>query len=589
MSTLLEQASLVLIPSGYKEDVVYSQIPTSGAGDLSFTRASNGTRVNSAGLVEVCPWNLLQQSETLSVSPWGRSSLTFNSTVTAPNGTTTALNYSTAGAFAYALQTITVASGEYYTSSCYLKYTSGVGSIAIRYTDSASVNFISVTANLINGTIGSVSYGGNGANGTATITSVGDGWYRVTVSGTLIISNAGFIVSNLTLGATTFSIWGAQLNIGSTAKPYFPTTDRLNVPRLTYQNGGGGCPSLLLEPQRTNLVLYSEQFDNAAWTQSMTSTTANQTTSPDGNTNADLINALTGTGQHFISAASINFTSGVAYTMSVFAKKGNTPLIQLFGASGIYGSNVWATYNFDTLEVTTGSAATASMVDYENGWYRLILTGTSISTSLTYAFYAAFTNDKSVRLPSFTAANQTFYLWGAQTEQGAYPTTYIPTTSSSATRVADACFKTGISSLIGQTSGTLFVDSILTHNATSNEYLIQVSASATNRFFIYREATTNKLGCFSIVGGATIYTQLTAAAITGRVKAAFAYSSGSFAFYVNGVQVGTSAATFGTPASMGIFNIDSNDGLENGFYNYNEAILFKTRLTNAELASLTTI
>jgi hypothetical protein len=59
MSNLLEQASLVMIPSGYKEDVVYSEIPLDGSGDLQFTRSSNGTRVNSAGLVEVVPWNLV--------------------------------------------------------------------------------------------------------------------------------------------------------------------------------------------------------------------------------------------------------------------------------------------------------------------------------------------------------------------------------------------------------------------------------------------------------------------------------------------------------------------------------------------------
>jgi hypothetical protein len=53
MSNLLEQASLVLIPSGYKEDVVYSEIPLDGSGDMNLTRASNGTRINSAGLVEV--------------------------------------------------------------------------------------------------------------------------------------------------------------------------------------------------------------------------------------------------------------------------------------------------------------------------------------------------------------------------------------------------------------------------------------------------------------------------------------------------------------------------------------------------------
>ena len=91
MSNLLEQASLVMIPSGYKEDVVYSEIPINGAGDLAFTRASNGTRINSQGLVEVVPWNLLQESETFSNAVWTKqdSSITANAT-TAPNGTLTA-------------------------------------------------------------------------------------------------------------------------------------------------------------------------------------------------------------------------------------------------------------------------------------------------------------------------------------------------------------------------------------------------------------------------------------------------------------------------------------------------------------------
>jgi hypothetical protein len=70
MSTLLEQASLVMIPSGYKEDVVYSQIPLDGSGDLSFTRSSNGTRVNSAGLVEVVSWNLFEYSQSFTNGVW---------------------------------------------------------------------------------------------------------------------------------------------------------------------------------------------------------------------------------------------------------------------------------------------------------------------------------------------------------------------------------------------------------------------------------------------------------------------------------------------------------------------------------------
>jgi hypothetical protein len=94
MSNLLSQASLVMIPSGYKEDVVYSQIPTNGNGDLSFTRASNGTRINSAGLVEDVPWNLFTYSEQFQNADWiggggGKPTMTDNF-ATAPNGTNTA-------------------------------------------------------------------------------------------------------------------------------------------------------------------------------------------------------------------------------------------------------------------------------------------------------------------------------------------------------------------------------------------------------------------------------------------------------------------------------------------------------------------
>ncbi len=407
MSTLLEQASLVLIPSGYKEDVVYSQIPTSGAGDLSFTRASNGTRINSAGLLEVCPWNLLQQSENFPNAVWGKSTLTFNSTVTAPNGTSTAQNYSTAGAYSYALQTITVSSGEYYTVSCYLKYTSGVGSISIGYTDAPSNNYIRVDANLINGTIGSVSYGGNGANGTATITSVGDGWYRVTVSGTLTIGNAGLIVSNLALGATTFSIWGAQLNIGSTAKPYFPTTDRLNVPRLTYQNGGGGCPSLLLEKQSTNIVLYSEDFSNAVWTQYQGGTiTANSVTSPDGTQNADTLTVAAG--QSFSGIYQTISGSSDVYTVSIFAKYNTKRWLYIFDASS--SGQGWFDLQNGVLG-TIPSGYTGSIENFGNGWFRCIL---KKNTAVTPAFFQIGLVDADGY--SAPTSNGSSYIWGAQIE-----------------------------------------------------------------------------------------------------------------------------------------------------------------------------
>jgi hypothetical protein len=570
MSTLLEQASLVMIPSGYKEDVVYSQIPTNGNGDLSFTRASNGTRVNSAGLVEVCPWNLFEQSENVPNAVWGKSTLTFNSTVTAPNGTSTAQNYSTAGAYSYAIQTITVSSGEYYTVSCYLKYTSGVGGISIGYTDAPSVNFIRVDANLINGTIGSVSYGGNGANGTATITSVGDGWYRVTVSGTLIIGTAGLIVSNLALGATTFSIWGAQLNIGSTAKPYFPTTDRLNVPRLTYQNGGGGCPSLLLEKQSTNLAPYSE--DATQWLlgsiAGTITVTANQTISPDGTQNADKIQfpAVASSGAYAVTY--YEFTaSATAYSGTIYLK----------GNSG--GEVIYIMYTPD------GTNYTKVTCTLTTEWQRFNLTST-LGAGTQYFQIGVDRRDTTQNAQNA----QTIFVWGRQLEQSSYPTSYIPTTSASATRVEDACFKTGISSLIGQTEGVIYIDWVYTRIDTNGIIPITIGSNSLNHAYIFIEGNNKITFDFIVSGGAAgrIQTANGYAVEGTRYKMAFAYKANDFAAYINGQLIGTDNSGAIVGLSELYFSYPYGSG-----YNFpntmNQAILFPTRLTNAELASLTTI
>ena len=273
MSNLLSQASLVMIPSGYKEDIVYSQIPTNGNGDLSFTRASNGTRIKSAGLVEVAPWNLLEYSEQFDNGAWSavNCSIVANDAV-APNGTTTADKFTT---------TSTTTECQVRASNFSILSNVGIPFTTSVYAKKGTANFLrirnlfsTVTVierngwfNLNTGTLGTIDAGQTG-----TITDVGNGWYRCTLTGLVgsggngNLLDIGFTNADNTSFPTTSVygyLWGAQLNIGTTAKPYFPTTDRLNVPRLTYQNGGGGCPSLLLEKQSTNLVSYSEQFDNA--------------------------------------------------------------------------------------------------------------------------------------------------------------------------------------------------------------------------------------------------------------------------------------------------------------------------------------
>ena len=573
MSDLLNKASLVVIPSGYKEDTVYSVVPSDGSGDLSFTRASNGTRINSAGLVEVCPWNLLEQSEDFTNAFWfaSNATVTANST-TAPNGTTTA-------------DTIAFTSGGYIgkertdngamTFFVYAKY------IATRWLCVENYNQSDKAAwfDLQNGVVGGTD---NGA--TSAIENVGNGWYKcsVTMTATSAASStyAFFTVSannGFTRSGSAY-LWGAQLNIGSTAKPYFPTTDRLNVPRLTYQNGGGGCPSLLLEKQSTNLISYSEDFTNSYWGLLNSTITPNNTISPDGTQNADKFVENNGTGEKWIYSTP-TITAGSVYTYSIFAKKGERDFIYINAYSN---GNFRAWFNLNTGTIgATDAGVSAKIENYSNGWYKCSVTITAVTGVQFYLLGVSNANNVVDYSGNGTSG---IYIWGAQAEQSSYPTSYIPTTSSSATRVADACYKTGISSLIGQTSGTVFVDA----------YIDNIEARANNILFYLLGASQDKYVLITSSGGVR-YIDFPNGEITnngygltnGRHKFAIAYANNDFAFYIDGNLIGTD--TSGTPSACSEF----------GFFYYasgydfplkvNQAVLFKTRLTNAELASLTTI
>lgn len=556
MSDLLNSASLVMIPSGYKEDVVYSQIPTSGSGDLSFTRASNGTRINSAGLVEVVAWNLAEQSEAFSnTAVWNvlnGASVTANTT-TAPNGTTTAdtLTFSTnVSSNVYSFCSAPVGANVV---SVYAKVASGTKQFRLR-------------VDLPGGTTSS--------NFTATTE-----WQRFEFAVTTTTANLVFYIINDSTGvAGDLYIWGAQLNIGSTAKPYFPTTDRLNVPRLTYQNGGGGCPSLLLEKQSTNEALYSEDFTpaNGYWYSGNVTVSANNTTSPDGTQNADKITENTATDAHRITMANQSGSGTVTY--SIFAKYDSRSIVYIQNP----WSNNQAWFNVQTGAVLSSANCTASIQNMGDGWYRCIIVATGVTSGLN-GFYVGLSNADGVFSYTGNGTGSAF-IWGAQIEASSYPTSYIPTTSSSATRVADACFKTGISSLIGQTEGVLFADVTLDVRQSYTYFAIAPNiGSASTYIGIGFTATSIE---YEVVNSGAIQARIISSnSSTGRFKIAGAYKANDFVFYINGTQIGTdTSGTVPTCSQIGLFQYDQSQPMK-----YNEVVLFPTRLTNAELASLTTI
>ena len=579
MSDLLNQASLVMVPSGYKEDTVYSVVPSDGSGDMAFTRASNGTRINSAGLVEDVAWNLAQQSETFDNAFWAKYSctITANTTeTTAPNGT----NFADILVSANATATSTIGgnipyiNGGQYTVSIFAKYknTAFIQMLAPSFVTTDFVNFNIQTGAIVGGSYSQ----------TATITSVGNGWYRCSFTyvsnytGTTEIAPILLIDSASATRGQAFTgdgvkgayIYGAQANIGSTAKPYFPTTDRLNVPRLTYQNGGGGCPSLLLEKQSTNNVLYSEDFSQANWSKASAGTgsapvvTTNYATSPDGTQNADLVVFDRGAGNtssDFSWLYQSFVTASATYTMTCYVKA---------ATSGDVGKNLsWRNFG-------TGDAWSVNLT---NEWQRISVQETGTGSSAEVGFYnrGGYSTGNSVSV----------LMWGFQAEQSSYETSYIPTTSSSATRVADECSKTGITSLIGQTEGVLFVDFVFTAFDGSAKWIAFLGGGA-NYIGLYANSNTYIIG--EVSNTTSQFSGAYSFSVGQRYKIAIAYKANDFAYYVNGSQITTSSSgTVPTTSDFTFLYSTTNDRI--GGKVYNQAVLFKTRLTNAELASLTTI
>jgi hypothetical protein len=558
-----EDASLVMIPSGYKSGKIYSQKPLSTDGQLTFTRASEATRVASNGLIEKVRTNEVLQSQTFDDASWGKSLVTITANFdTAPNGTLTADRFvSAGGAFPQISQARTVVSGTQYTASLYVK-SDGTAQIP---------QVFIVTGNTLSFTPTST-------------------WQRISITFTAASSSISLVIAtnSAVAAASSFVIWGVQLETGDIATDYIPTTTTAvsvgpvaNIPRLDYLNST--CPKLLLEPQRTNLMTFSEQFNNAAYTKTNVSVTSNSIVSPDGNASADFIIPSVTNGIHSASLASAAVSSGT-HTLSVFAKKGlyKNLLVWFDGHSGGIGVNL------DTLAIFRNTNNSGFKIEnYGNGWIRISVTCTvSISSPPNFYIY-----DNSATPVISWAGNGTdgLYLWGAQLEAGAYATSYIPTLATSQTRVADAASKAGISSLIGQTEGVVFVNFNNRLLASyPNEYIVQI-ISGTTQLWLRKELAGNSFTARLIVSGSTIWTFASSILpINGNNKIAIAYKTGDSAVFLNGAQVSSTNTSAFSGSAFADLNFNFG-GTLNPELPLSQALLFKTRLTNAQLAELTTL
>lgn len=549
-----DDASLVVIPSGFKTSKVYAEKPTDGSGDLTFTRTGDtATRVNSAGLIEEVRTNVLLQSESFDNASWSKSlsSITANFD-TAPNGTLTADRFvSAGGAYPQVFQSRTVVVGNPYTASIYVK-SDGTTQIAQ-----------------------AVLIGGATLSFTPTTT-----WQRVSVTFTAASSTATFVITTNSPSAPTssFVIWGAQLEAGDVATAYIPTTTAAvsvgpvaNVPRLDYT--GSTCPRLLLEPQRTNLLQFSEQFNNAYWSLSGATITSNTTVAPDGTQSSD---TLTGVSGNFRVFRLVSGLTNIDYSFSVFVKQGTSNTVNLDFVNVADGP----AFNFTTKTFTTVSGWTTRYEEHVNGWFRLFATRVSNTSSAGLGI-------------KVSAAGQTVFIWGAQMEAGSYGTSYIPTLAASATRGADACSKTGISSLIGQTEGWIYGEvEGLTNSYGSKSVILSVNdGSSLNRVELSFNPTTGYITSRIYKAGSTIFVNdYFQNSLTTKFKFAIGYGGGRAVFYFNGIKIHeVTSLTFFTSGTLTKMSVDNYNGGEAGFGRVSAYLIGTSNLTNAELATLTTL
>jgi hypothetical protein len=436
--SLYDDASLIYYPSGYKASKAYSLKPTDGSGDLTFTRASSATRVNEQGLIEGVRTNLLTYSEQFDNAAWSKINVTAtaNSTIS-PTGTLTAdkLVENTENNQHRIDQTTTSAIG----TNSFSVYGKKDARDSLQLRVGTSGAFFDLT----NGTISGIS------GVTATIESLPNGWYRCSIIRTSVVANEvvrlnlaiGINSTYLGDGTSGIYIWGAQLEASVQATEYIPTTTTAvsvgmlaNVPRIDYTSG---CGKLLLEPQRTNTLLNSENLNS--WLKLDTSVTVNTTTSPNGTTNADTVTA-TGAGSlsHLI-YQNLAFTSGTAYSYSVFAKANTSNYIQLVFAGNLI-ANSYANFDLSSGTITASAFVTAKIEDYGNGWYRCSISATSAASTTNSQIIYLINSPTASRGQSFVQSGESVYLWGGSFENGSYPTSYIPTTSTAVTRVADVAF-----------------------------------------------------------------------------------------------------------------------------------------------------
>jgi len=379
------------------------------------------------------------------------------------------------------------------------------------------------------------------------------------------------------------------------------------VSRLNYPMIDGkvvGCPHHILEPARTNLVTYSEEFSNAAWSKSNSSITSNSVISPDGTLNASTLTDNTVNGIHRL-RDSISLSASTDYSLSVFAKKGTLSNIQLAlinTGNSSTSSRVFDLENGALGESLTsgGTLSNSKITDYGNGWFKCEITSQLNSTPNTYQITLATkssgnaTNSFQVTYDGDGSGN--VYLYGAQLEEGSHPTSYIPTNGESGlvTRSAETANGSGDAATFNDSEGVLMVEiSSFEEIPTTSEHIVLRNSASTNfsDSILIQHRNDGNLRIYAD-GFATGNIQFIVTDINwlenNKIAIQYDSISSNYKLFLNGIaKARYSNAT--NQSVVGLNDISFYWGsVNNPFYgNTKQLQYFETALTDSELEQIT--
>ena len=541
--SLLTKASLIATPTAYGDGVLNSVKPTNGDGDFDFARASAATRVNEQGLIEKERGNLLLQSNQFDTT-WTTSDVSVTSGQSGYDGSSDAWLLT-------ATSTLNCRINQSISSS-------GVKTLSV-YAKAGTADWVIVqigggTASYAWFDLSSGAVGTSGQLINSEITSVGGGWYRCSITGANSNTSVNIYVATAdnsvsTSSGDTIYIQDAQLEQGLVATDYIETTTAAvyegitdDIPRINYENGIG---SFLLEPQRTNLVPYSEYFGGWNKSTGAITITSNYGISPEGLQNSSRIQ-FTGASQHINISTSLGI--GVTSTGSVYIK-------------GVAG---------ETIQFDTGGVGTLKTLTGD--WQRIQVTSVSVSSLLLINTFGG-------------ATARDIEVWGAQMEEASYPTSYIPTYGTSVTRVAETCNNAGDSSLFNDSEGVLYAEMAAISNDSTGKHIAISNGTSSNATTIYFYA--NSINAVNYVSGVNqFYFNQTLSDVTHMHKVALKYKANDFALWLNGVEIATDSSG-SVPSGMDTLSFDNGGGSANFYGKVKMVSTFTEALSDSELECLT--